>query len=291
MASLGEPQTRKFSIGTAELRIGPLSLAMQLGPQHSIGLVDSVTVEVAQESVDLMGGFPQETIDTAIINQTSTITAVLREYSRRNIRVMLAEGVEDTPPSDVSSLVVSDSAAGADTVTVTTGDGADFEPGDIVVIYPQGRPDLVTVDRVASIATDVLTLDNGLVAAVDGTAGAVHIFKSHAVAIGNIQQVNYFACQVIQQERSTGRPVGFHFWKASIATGMTIASNATDFASNDFQLKMLRPSAQEYAAGGPLAHIAAVIAGHPSGLYYAGGDNAGNVVVDSGEGGEGGNGG
>ena len=92
---LGSPRTTKFSIGTAELRIGPLLEAMKLKQENSIGLIDNATVEVSQESVDLTGGFPKVLVDTAVVSQESSITATLREYSRRNLQVMLGEGVVD----------------------------------------------------------------------------------------------------------------------------------------------------------------------------------------------------
>ncbi|MCK5431167.1 MAG: hypothetical protein KAJ03_00410, partial [Gammaproteobacteria bacterium] len=105
MAKLGSPSTQKYSIGTAEVRLGPQTSAMLLNQaSHSIGVLDSVTVEVAQESVDLLGGFPQTILDTAIINQTASVTATFREYSRRNIRTVLGESLEGTAPTDNASL-------------------------------------------------------------------------------------------------------------------------------------------------------------------------------------------
>ena len=106
MAKLGAPVTSKFPIGTAELRVGPLTKAGRLTQANSVGLVDQATVEVTQNSVDLKGGFPQLLIDTAIIDQEATISATLRESSRRNIKIMLGEGLDASAPTDVSSLIV-----------------------------------------------------------------------------------------------------------------------------------------------------------------------------------------
>lgn len=276
MAKLGAPQTTKFQIGVAEVRIGPLSLANKLTQANSIGLIDSVTIEIAQDSVDLEGGFPRSPVDTAIVRRTGTITATLREYSRKNIKIMMGEGAESSTPADVKSLVETDVASGGTTFSVTGGDGALFDTGHIVVIYKDGSPEEVSVVRVQSVAVDAVTLDTDTPVLHDynGTTDTVHIFNAQPVGIGAVQVTNYFAVQLLQQERKTGRPVGFNIWKATVSTGMTLASNADDFASNDLGLKILDPAAAEYGAGGDLEHIADLVSAHPQGLMYYGSDLA-----------------
>lgn len=274
MAKLGSPQTKKFQIGTAELRIGAMADANKLKQTHSVGLIDSATIEVTQTSVDLLGGFPRTLQDTAVVSQESTVNATLREYSRRNIKVMLGEGLDATSPADTASLVITNESAGATTVTVTGSEGADFDTGDIIVIYPEGRPEEVTVARVASELTDVITLDadTPTLYAYDGTAETIHVYQAHQVSIGDANDQQYMAVQLIQQERATGRPIVFNFWKAAISSSMSFATNAEDFASTEFQLKLLQPAASEYGAGQPLEHLADIIPSHPTGMYIGGGD-------------------
>lgn len=273
MAKLGSAQTQKFSIGTAEVRVGPMSAAGRLTQANSIGLVDSATVEVTQTSVDLKGGFPQQIVDTAVTEQTSTMSATLREYSRRNLKIMLGEGLDaGAAPVDVSSLVVTDVAVDGTAVDVTAADGSNFTAGDVVVMYPEGRPEDVCVDVIASIATDTLTLENGVAVALTGTTETVHIYIANQVAVGGVTQTNYFAVSLVQSENSSGRPVGFNFWKAALGGSMTFATNATDFASNDLSLKILQPANSEYGAGGDLLHLATVIPSNPTGMYMGGAD-------------------
>lgn len=276
MAKLGAPQTTKFQIGVAEVRIGPLTLANKLTQSNSIGLIDSVTIEISQDSVDLEGGFPRSPVDTAIVRRNGTVTATLREYSRKNIKVMMGEGVETSSPTDAASLVVNDVATDGTSVSVTPGDGSLFSAADIVVIYKEGEPEHLTVARIQSIATDTITLDSDTPALHDynGTTDTIHIFNAQPVGIGAVQTTNYFSCQIVQAERKTGRPVGFNIWKATIASGMTIASNAEDFASNDLSIKILDPAASEYATGGDLEHLADIIPTHPQGMMFYGADDA-----------------
>ena len=46
---LGSARTNKFPIGTAELRVGPLTAAGNLMDVHSVGLIDQATLSVSQE--------------------------------------------------------------------------------------------------------------------------------------------------------------------------------------------------------------------------------------------------
>jgi len=273
MAKLGSPVTTKFPIGTAELRVGPMTSAGRLTQAHSVGLVDEASVEATQTSADLLGGYPQIIIDTATIRQESKVTATLRESSRRNLKIMLGEGIDVTTPSDVSSLVVTAVLVDGTSFDVTAADGSNFTVGDLVVIYPEGKPENVSIDRVNAVTTDTLTVDNGLAVAVDGTTDTVNIYVANQVAIGGVTNTKYFACSLVQTENSSGRPIGYDFWKTASAGSMTYTTNATDFGSLDMELKILAPAVSEYQAGGDLFHLAELIPGNPSGFYYGGGDS------------------
>lgn len=272
MSQFGAPKTKKFKIGTSEVRLGPMTRANKLTPADSIGLLDTVTVEITQESVDLEGGFPKTLVDTAITKQTGQVTAAMREYSRRNINIMLGNGVGATEPVDFSTTVASATLANAVSLPVAAGTGANLEIGDILVVYPESMPDRVSCVRVLSVATDVVTLDPGTPLLFDYAAGT-KIYVSHAVPIGGVATTEYMACEVFQQERATGRPVGFKFWKVAIASGMNMQQGTEDFASSDLTLKILLPAAAEYDVGGDLVHLKNIIPQFPQGMYLGGGDS------------------
>lgn len=267
--SVGAPVTNKFQIGTAELRVGPMTSAMKLLQTHSVGLVDSVSVTIGQESVDLEGGFPKQLMDSAVVRQTAEVSAVLREYSRRNLKVAIGDGVT-TAVADVSTLVATAASTAATSVAVTTGTGANFTAGDLIVSYKANTPETVQVLRVASIATDTLTLDSDTALLFDLAVGDP-IFIAKQVAIGAVSQTNYMAAMVVQKENSTGRPIVWNFWKASISGNLEYATNADDFASTTLTLKCLQPSAAEYGVGEDLAHLADIIPSHPVGFLALGG--------------------
>lgn len=275
--ALGTPKTRQFRIGTFEVRIGPMSKAGKLDPSHSIGLVDQVTLNIEQTSVDLMGGFPQRIVDTALTSQAANISATLREYSRRNMNVLLGNAVQDYDSTDVKSVVDTTSALAAEdtSVSVATGEGSNFTEGDIVVIFEVGKPESVTVSRIASIAADTLTLETDLGLVVGFAQNSiVHIHKAPAVAIGGLSTVNYFAVQLLQVERGTSRPMGFNFWKAAIGGNISVGATPTEFASTEMSLKLLEPAASEYAPGADLEHLADIIPTYPIGMMFTSSDAA-----------------
>lgn len=267
--SLGAPVSNKFQIGTAELRVGAMTSAMRLLQTHSVGLVDSVSVTIGQESVDLEGGFPKQLVDSAIVRQTAEVSAVLREYSRRNLKVAIGDGVT-TATTDVASTVGATATAPATAVTLETGGAAGMTVGDLIVSYKTGAPETVQVLRIASITTDTLTLDTTTPLLFDLATGDP-VYVASQVAIGAVSQTNYMAAMVVQKENSTGRPLVWNFWKASISGNLEYASNADDFASTTLTLKCLQPAASEYGTGAALEHLAAIIPAHPTGFLALGG--------------------
>jgi len=276
--SLGQAKTKKFSIGTAELRVGPLTDANKLLPVHSVGLVDSVTVTVNQESVDLEGGFPKKVVDTAIVSQSSEVTGTLREYSRRNMQILLGEGIAGAEPADIATTVATAGSATDVDLEVPEGEASTIVAGDFVVVYPSGSPELVgvyLVDGVTPTATqpDVINLNADTPLIHDVAVGDL-VFVAHQIPLGAIQETNYFSVQVIQRDNSSGRPVIFNFWKAAISTGLEYGTNADDFASTDLTVKILEPAACEYEAGGDLEHLANIIPSHPTGMFINGADDA-----------------
>ena len=269
---LGSPVTNKFSIGTAELRIGPLTEANKLLSSHSVGLIDSASLNVEQEAAELEGGFPRKLVDTAIIRQSASITATLREYSRRNIMTMLGEGVVASS-TDYAVVLDAQSTIASGDIILPTGEGVNFSIGDIVTGYAAGKPEEVSVCRVASIATDTLTLDTGTPLLFDLEIGDT-VFLSHPAPVGAITQTNYFAVALVQKENSSGRPVVWNFWKGALASGLSMDTNAEDFASTEMEINLLEPAVAEYGAGADLEHLNNIIPANPIGFYAGGGDTA-----------------
>jgi hypothetical protein len=225
-------------------------------------MVDQATVTVNQESVDLEGGLPKRIVATAIVRQTTEVSATLREYSRRNINLMLGNGVT-TDPTPVATTVGANAAAAATTLTVVSATG--LTAGDLIIAYNVNKPEDVQVLKIASIATNVLTLVADTPVLVALVTGAPVMLAQH-VPIGAVTATNYFAAMVIGQEFSTGAPTVWNFWKCAVSSGLNVASNSDDFASTDFTMKSLEPAASEYAVGGVLEDLAAEVIANPTGF-------------------------
>lgn len=278
MSRLGSPVTNEFSIGTAEVRIGPLSEAARLVQSRSIGLVDDVTVSFSNSSVDLKGMFPQTVVDTAITEQLGSVKATAREFSRRNLDIMLGNAVSSgAAPADVKSTLATSADVAANATSITLLSATGFAADDVIVIYPEGKPEDVTISQIDSIATNVLTLKTGLGTAVaypaltDNTR-QYHVFKAQGVAAGNVTKTNYFTMSIIQQKNVSGRPIVWLMWKAANTGSMEQGTSATDYASLNMEFKLLQPSLVDIGLGGPLATVAPLIGLYPMGGRLGGAD-------------------
>jgi hypothetical protein len=275
--ALATPVTNKFHIGSAELRIGPLNLANKLTQAHSVGLLQSATVNFAQESVDLEAGLPKTLIDTVIVSNNVTVSAQAYEYSRKNIKAMLNAGTEATPLSEYFGTAAS--------VVVKTGTGTssidtdllltDVTVGDLLVIYKAAAPEQMSIVQVTAKAAfqttkASITIDNTKTPLLFDTAIGDVIYKANQIGLGTSAITNYFAAEIIGVEHSTGRPIGFKFWKATLSGGMEYGFSNDNFAVTPMTLKILQPPAVDFTGTGPLVHLAGIIPQHPYGMYFGG---------------------
>lgn len=278
--ALGTAVTDKFHIGNAELRIGPMTLANKLTQTHSVGLLQSATVNFNQESADLEGGLPKQLVDSVITRTNVTVTAQAYEYSRRNIRAMINEGIESVAPTTYSGTVAVSYTAGttATEVIQTTLTLASVTVGDMLVIHNVGSPEKVSVVKVISAVARANP--NQLMAeiTVDGTKTPVLfdapqgtlIYKANQIGLGNTTATNYFSASIVSLEHNSGRPKGFTFWKCSVSGGMEYSFNNDNFAVTPITLKILTPAVSEYGNGEDLEHLAGIIPSHPYGMFWAG---------------------
>ena len=266
--AIGSPQSEKFSIGTSEVRIAPMNLALKQMPIHSLGALDDVTINISNTAVVKNAGFPQRQVASAITENLVSVTATPSEYSRRNIQILAGEAPE-VAVVDVASTLSASATAGATSINVATGDGANFSPGQVITLYPEGRPELLSVVKVASIATDTITLSADTPILHNYAATVTRVYVTYPIG-KSLTKTNYFSLQVIQSEFSSGRPLPWNFWKASVSSGLELAMNATDFASTNLEISVLEPAASEYGTGGDLEHVADLIAQYPIYMYTPG---------------------
>ena len=262
---LGSPQTNKFPIGTAEIRIAPMNLALKQMPSHSIGCLDDVTISISNTSVQKRAGFPQRQVANAITENIVTVTGTVGEYSRRNMQIMAGEAPE-VVVADKAGVLATAQTAGSVSVPLAVGQGANFTVGGLITVYIEGKPELITVAKISSIATDTLTLDSDTPLLHDYPATVTKVFAANPIG-KSVTKTSYFSLQVIQSQFADGRPIAWNFWKASASNGMELAMNPTDFSTTSIELQCLEPAAAEFQTGGDLFHIADIIAEFP--IYMA----------------------
>ena len=263
--SLGQALTNRFQIGTAEMRVGLVSQAGKLTQTESVGLIDDATINYSREVAKLMGGFPKKTVDQTPISEEVKLTATLREYSRKNLAVMMGQGIPATitdVKTSASGIMTGSAAAPVLPTATTTG----FTVGDTVMAYVIGQPELVawSIAGTVTAATSVALgpMDTALFTAINAavTAGAtLRLVKASVTNIGNTTTTNYFSVSLVQKNLKTGRPMIFDFWKASVEGGMDYGTNASDYASTPLTLTVLEPSVADYTGSGDLLHLAAII--------------------------------
>lgn len=268
MAKLGAAVSNSFQIGVAELRLGAMTNAGRLSQADSVGLIDEADVTVNQTKVELKGGFPKKLVASAITEQLATINATLREYSRKNLNIMLGAGIPAAITAVATTITENVAVSGTDqTLDVTSATG--LVAGDVVVIYQAGKPETVsicTLGVVNDVDPDTIIIPaNSIATAMAVADGVIHIYKANGIAIGNVTQVNYFSATLIQQG-AAGNPLVWNFWKCAVGGNMDYKTSASDYASSKLELSILEPSLEDVSVTGALYTQASLIANHPMGM-------------------------
>jgi hypothetical protein len=266
--ALGTPQTSEYRIGTAELRIAAMTNALRTTQADSVGVVDEVNIKVDQTKVELKVGFPKTLADSRITEISGKVSATLREATRKNISILLGNGVPANA-TPASSTIAADVALNATSVLLA--DATNFANGDIIVIYQDGAPETLSTIKVTGKTTNTLSFASGSVStALLAANGTIKVFKSNGVPLGNSTAIQYFTASIIQQA-ADGSPTGFHIWKATASGGLDWTAGSSDYASFKLELDVLRPAVTDYTNGGPLVAHAASAAIYPFGMTFGSG--------------------
>lgn len=97
-----------------------------------------------------------------------------------------------------------------------------------------------------------------------------YFYKANQVGLGTQSKTNYFSASVLSMEHSTGKPIGFHFWKVAVGGGLEYGFSNDNFAVTPITFKVLAPTADDYAMGGSLYRLRDIIPTNPYGMYFAG---------------------
>lgn len=279
---LGAPKTTKVLIGNYELRLGGLPKAGLLTPEHSVGIVENVKLDVAGEKAELFAGFPQTRIDAAITKHVTGFSASLKESSRRNLNFMLNNGLRayDSAASFVSGVVNNVTApleAGDTSLTMDISFTGTLSAGDLVVIYQVSDPSRLSICEVdtftakdgvtpasMTFSTNTPIVSDDVYATAFQVGEEVKLYKSIIAPIGAARaQPTFMSAQLIRVDKATEAPIIINFWKVQVPLNLSLAVSLTDFATVDMQVDAFRPVAIDYRSGGPLDHVAGRISVSP----------------------------
>jgi len=165
MATFGAAKTGTFMLGEASIMIGAQSDLYKLTPtQHGLGLVKNFQLKSDTGYVDLTQGVQNNIVDSAMNKSQLSASFEVYEYNAKNISYALGlNGSLLTNTSNATTVSVAESTgtyASPDmSLSVTSATG--LAAGNWIVV--QGASDdQIYVDKIASIATNVLTLTYGI---------------------------------------------------------------------------------------------------------------------------------
>lgn len=237
----GEAKTTEFLLSTATLMIGPQSKVMELNPtDHSLGLIKNVQVTADMGFTELTQGVNAQVVSSVNTSNNTKISGEVYEFTARNLAYGAGlDGSAAAYDAITSSFTLATAISnGSSTVVLGTGGGASFAAGDFVVLQDTANTDRLHVGKVASIATDTLTLASGY-AVPTGTAFATAtttIYKVRAIKVGQVDSNETFGAKLVGIMPEGGAPVTLIFPKIKITKGLSMAFQQDNFANMPFEM-------------------------------------------------------
>lgn len=255
----GESRTTEFLLSQATIMVGPQAKVFELTPAlHSIGLCKNVQVTADIGFVELTQGLANQAVSSVNNMINTKISAEVYEYTARNLAYgagLDALGASFDPLS-VSATLASAIAGGAVT-TIPLVSSTGFAAGDWVVLQDTVVNDRVFVGKIASIATNILTMAAGYGMTSDNVGWAVattNVYKVRNIQVGSLAKQNRFGIKIVGILPESGQPATLIFPKAAITKGLSMSFQTDNFSNLPFEFTPYTLATTEtfYADFGPL---------------------------------------
>lgn len=241
-------QTSEFFIGDLDVRVSTdLTKAGELGPEHSIGLLQDAKVTMNTNQVKLQAGFPQRTYASVVTSRELMVSGSLNEYSISNLALIYGDNdalVAAAAASGVTTTTTAAVVASDVTIDVTSATG--ITAGDTIYLYNASDASDVFVAEVASIAVNEITVTLPIPRAF-AIGSKVSLVQS--IELGSSDNAKELTIQVVGVMPLDGSPFVYDIWKGTISGSAEVASSTQAFGALQFQIEPLQPSSQEIAAG------------------------------------------
>jgi hypothetical protein len=244
----GEARTNRFMLSTATVMLGAPEDLNELQPStHSIGLVKNVNVTAETAFTELMQGVQSSLVHSTKTGNTTRVSAEVYEYTAKNLGYALGlSGTTLSTQTVQGSIAIAVDALDT-SIDLVLGEGSLFVAGDTIIIRT-GSDDVVVVRKVTAVATDTLTLNLAVPAAIP--VGSV-VRKSNVLALGDKGDQPFLSCQ-IAGKLVNGDPAVFMFPKIRITGGFNFSFATDNYGNMPFEfavydLTSVDPFYAEYA--------------------------------------------
>lgn len=239
----GEARTSKVILSEATIMVGPRADVFDLTPaKHSLGLSKQVKVDVTHGFAELTQGVTQQVAFSVNNSIESVVNAEIYEFTARNLAYAAQIDATGTAFDEAENMF----SLGADfddadtTLTLGTGEGTSVAAGDYLVVQ-RDKGDTVAVVKVASVATDVVTLATGFGAPTGETFTALNsrVFRVRKpITVGETDSPLY-GIKLVGVMPENRRPITLIFPKVRMQKGLMANFDASNFSSMPFEFKPL----------------------------------------------------
>lgn len=237
----GEARTNKFMLGTATVMIGPQAKLFELDvATHSIGLVKNFTMTSEPQYSELTQGVKNTIVFSTMTQNPVRASMEAYEFTSRNLAYGLGLDGSTLAPLSVASTLASEitgtSGTPVTSVPLAAGGGATFAANDWIMLQ-EGTGDRVFITRIASKATDTLTVAPGLPVTI--AAGSA-VKKVNVVSVGSKENQPFLAAKVVGT-LADGTAVTVLIPKVRITKGFSLAFTTQDYGNLPFEFTVYDP--------------------------------------------------
>ncbi len=231
----GSAKTSQVLLSTATVMIGGLSDLHGLHPTaHSIGLVKNVSVQGDPQFTELTQGIANDVVMSVKTGDGVRVSFEVYEFTLRNLAYAAGLDGSGVAYDPIAQTYNVNTASGTSVVCASTPTG--IAAGDYIFVQ-EAEDDVVHIAKVASIATNTITLAAGFAIPAGMTfTNAARVGKVKRVDIGGSLSQPEVSVKIVGLLPKNNHPVTILLPKAKITKGLGVSFSSDNFASMPFEL-------------------------------------------------------
>lgn len=254
MAAPASAMTSQFLLSAGTIMVGPSAKVFELDPAtHSVGLVKAVQIQNDPQFVEMTQGIDAQVVFSVNTSNQTRVSADVQELTAKNMAYAAGlDAATGYAPLSVETTLSAAITTGGASVALTSATG--IASGDWIVLYETGGSDRLHAAKVASVASNTVTLAAGYTLPTTGPNAAwavatTSVIKVNNIPLGTTIQRPTFGVKIVGIMPATGEPVTLIFPKVRITKGLAFAFNTDQFTSMPYEFTpyALLPSDPYYA--------------------------------------------